>query len=304
MSGLSLSPCPRWSNVTTRCRADERVDVVGEVLLGAAETVDEQQPGERRISHRDGRETHPVVGRHPHQVNLRPDETAGERTRNMRRMAAPETAGAGRVRRPFRLSGAAKLVLRIVVSVALLVLLITKIPADEVQPKDTHTGTLLFLAFGLLFTLGGFVLSAWRWQRVFAVFDRHVPMPTLFGPLPRGPIRGQRTPVDHRWRRPARQSGREDHRHQRHRFRVGGHRATERFRRAPAPVVRRLRARTVAARHRPFLDRGDDRGRHDRRPRGDRAPRRQPEHRRPLRRSQELDPLHRRGPRGHRPDPP
>jgi hypothetical protein len=94
-------------------------------------------------------------------------------------MAAHETAGAGRVDRPFRLSGAAKLVLRIVVSVALLVLLITKIPADEVQPKDTHTGTLLFLAFGLLFTLGGFVLSAWRWQRVFAVFDRHVSLRTL-----------------------------------------------------------------------------------------------------------------------------
>ena len=53
------------------------------------------------------------------------------------------------------------------------------IPADEVQPKDTHTGTLLFLAFGLLFTLIGFVLSAWRWQRVFAIFDRHVSLRTL-----------------------------------------------------------------------------------------------------------------------------
>jgi uncharacterized protein (TIRG00374 family) len=59
--------------------------------------------------------------------------------------------------------------------------LITKIPADDVQPKDTHTGTLLFLAFGLLFTLGGFVLSAWRWQRTFAVFDVHVPLRTLLG---------------------------------------------------------------------------------------------------------------------------
>jgi uncharacterized membrane protein YbhN (UPF0104 family) len=97
----------------------------------------------------------------------------------MSRMAAPETAGASSARRHFRLSGAAKLTLRIVVSVALLVLLVTKIPADEVQPKDTHTGTLLFLAFGLLFTFGGFVLSAWRWQRVFAVFDRHVALRTL-----------------------------------------------------------------------------------------------------------------------------
>jgi glycosyltransferase 2 family protein len=97
----------------------------------------------------------------------------------MTRMAAPETAGAGRARRHLRLSGAMKLALRIAVSVALLVLLVTKIPADEVQPKDTHTGTLLFLAFGVLFTLAGFVLSAWRWQRVFAVFDRHVSLRTL-----------------------------------------------------------------------------------------------------------------------------
>jgi uncharacterized protein (TIRG00374 family) len=100
----------------------------------------------------------------------------------MSHMAASETAGAGhadRARRPARLSGAAKLALRIVVSAALLVLLVTKIPADSVQPKDTHTGTLLFLAFGLLFTLAGFVLSAWRWQRVLAVFDVRVPLRTL-----------------------------------------------------------------------------------------------------------------------------
>src|SRR3954466_8957870 len=94
-------------------------------------------------------------------------------------MAASGTAGVGRTRRQFRLSGATKLGVRIIVSAALLALLITKIPADDVQPKDTHTGTLLFLAFGLLFTLFGFVLSAWRWQRVLAVFDVHVPLPTL-----------------------------------------------------------------------------------------------------------------------------
>src|SRR6478735_6905930 len=96
-------------------------------------------------------------------------------------MAASQTAGAGSTRRQFRLSGATKLGVRIIVSAALLALLITKIPADDVQPKDTHTGTLLFLAFGLLFTLVGFVLSAWRWQRTFAVFDVHVPLRTLFG---------------------------------------------------------------------------------------------------------------------------
>ena len=97
----------------------------------------------------------------------------------MSRMAASGTAGAPTARRPPRLSGAAKLAVRIVVSAVLLAVLITKIPADDVQPKDTHTGTLLFLAFGLLFTLVGFVLSAWRWQRVFAVFDRRVPLRTL-----------------------------------------------------------------------------------------------------------------------------
>jgi uncharacterized protein (TIRG00374 family) len=94
-------------------------------------------------------------------------------------MAAPRTAGAGSGWRHLRLSGTAKLGLRIAVSAALLVLLITKIPADDVQPKNTHTGTLLFLAFGVLFTFVGFVLSAWRWQRVFAVFDVHVPLRTL-----------------------------------------------------------------------------------------------------------------------------
>jgi glycosyltransferase 2 family protein len=96
-------------------------------------------------------------------------------------MAASETAGARIDRRHFRLSGATKLGVRIIISAALLALLITKIPADDIQPKDTHFGTLAFLAAGLVFTLGGFVLSAWRWQRVFAVFDVHVPLRTLLG---------------------------------------------------------------------------------------------------------------------------
>jgi uncharacterized protein (TIRG00374 family) len=93
-------------------------------------------------------------------------------------MAAPETAGA-RIGRHFHLSGAAKLGVRIIISVALLAVLITKIPADDIQPKNTHFGTMALLAAGLAFTLGGFILSAWRWQRVFAVFDVHVPLRTL-----------------------------------------------------------------------------------------------------------------------------
>jgi glycosyltransferase 2 family protein len=97
----------------------------------------------------------------------------------MRDMAAPGTVGARTGRRHLKLSGATKLGVRIIVSAALLALLITKIPADDIQPKDTHFGTLTFLAAGLAFTLGGFILSAWRWQRVFAVFDVHVPLRTL-----------------------------------------------------------------------------------------------------------------------------
>lgn len=93
-------------------------------------------------------------------------------------MAAAETDGA-RSGHHFHLSGATKLGVRILISAALLALLVTKIPADDIQPKDTHAGTLTFLAAGLLFTLAGFVLSAWRWQRVFAVFDTHVPLRTL-----------------------------------------------------------------------------------------------------------------------------
>lgn len=94
-------------------------------------------------------------------------------------MTASETVDAPGWRRHLKLSGATKLGVRIIVSAALLAILILKIPVDDIQPKDTHTGTLLFLGFGLLFTLVGFVLSAWRWQRVFAVFDVHVPLRTL-----------------------------------------------------------------------------------------------------------------------------
>jgi len=81
---------------------------------------------------------------------------------------------------PARRSGL-KLALRIIVSAALLVLLITKIPSDTVEPKDTGTGTLTFLIAALALTFAGFVLSAWRWQRVLAVFDVHVPIRTLLG---------------------------------------------------------------------------------------------------------------------------
>jgi glycosyltransferase 2 family protein len=75
----------------------------------------------------------------------------------------------------------AKLALRIVVSAALLAVLITKVPADTVEPKDTGAGTLAFFAAALVLTFVGFVLSSWRWQRVLAVFDIHAPLRTLLG---------------------------------------------------------------------------------------------------------------------------
>jgi uncharacterized protein (TIRG00374 family) len=93
--------------------------------------------------------------------------------------AVPETDGARGLRRRIHLSGRAKLAIRIVISAALLAVLVTKIPVDDVQPKDTHLGTMTFLVAGVLVTLLGFVLSAWRWQRVFAVFHVRVPLRTL-----------------------------------------------------------------------------------------------------------------------------
>ena len=60
--------------------------------------------------------------------------------------------------------------------------------------------------------------------------------------LPRRAVRRQRPAVDDRRRRAAREPGVEDHRRRRRRVRVGGHRATQRLRRAPAAHVHRLRA--------------------------------------------------------------
>lgn len=94
-------------------------------------------------------------------------------------MVASDAARARDLERKARMSPAVKLGLRIAVSVALLVFLVTKIPADSVTPRNDHPGTIAFLAVGLVATGLGFVLSAWRWQRVLAVFDTHVPLRTL-----------------------------------------------------------------------------------------------------------------------------
>jgi uncharacterized membrane protein YbhN (UPF0104 family) len=96
-------------------------------------------------------------------------------------MAESEVLRAPGARSPHRRRAIAKLALRVAVSAALLVLLVTKIPSDSVEPKDTGAGTLTFFIGALLLTFVGFVLSAWRWQRVLAVFDVHVPLRTLLG---------------------------------------------------------------------------------------------------------------------------
>jgi len=66
------------------------------------------------------------------------------------------------------------LVLRIVVSVALLAFLATKIHFDQAFPKKPHLSTFVWFGLGVLITLGGIWLSAWRWQRVLDVFDIRV----------------------------------------------------------------------------------------------------------------------------------
>jgi hypothetical protein len=70
-----------------------------------------------------------------------------------------------------------KLTLRILVSVALLVVLARNLrDPTEVIPDQHHLLTILLLAAALVITLVGVVLSAWRWQRVLRVFDAHVPL--------------------------------------------------------------------------------------------------------------------------------
>ncbi len=69
---------------------------------------------------------------------------------------------------------------RIIVSVALLGVLVYKAPnPDELLPNRHHLLSAILLTAALLMTLLGVVLSAWRWQRVLAVFDAEVPLKTL-----------------------------------------------------------------------------------------------------------------------------
>ena len=199
---------------------------------------------------------------------------------------------------------AVKLALRILVSVALLAILIIKIPSDTVEPKDTGAGTLTFLIGALVLTFAGFVLSAWRWQRVLAVFDEHVGLRTLLGHYLAGQFVGNVLPSTDRRRRAACEPGVEEDRELRRRVRVGRDRASHRVRRAPAPLLLGIliRPSLLDVQHAwiAVVIALDHARRAARRPRGRRlAPARGP-----VREARELDALHRRGAHRRRPHAP
>jgi glycosyltransferase 2 family protein len=69
---------------------------------------------------------------------------------------------------------------RLAVSIVLLAFLVTKIDPDElVPPNRSLPGTLFFLCTGLLLMALSFLVASWRWQRVLAVYDQHIPLRTL-----------------------------------------------------------------------------------------------------------------------------
>jgi uncharacterized protein (TIRG00374 family) len=70
--------------------------------------------------------------------------------------------------------------LRIAVSAVLLAVLASNVPDLEgILPEGHHMLTVALLAAAIATTLGGVILSAWRWQRVLAVFDAPVRLTTL-----------------------------------------------------------------------------------------------------------------------------
>jgi glycosyltransferase 2 family protein len=68
---------------------------------------------------------------------------------------------------------------RIVASAVMLGLLLPRMHLPSLLPPGHHGDTVIYLLLGLLTTLGGIVLSAWRWQRVLAVFDADTRLPSL-----------------------------------------------------------------------------------------------------------------------------
>lgn len=68
---------------------------------------------------------------------------------------------------------------RVAASALMLAVIIPRIDIASMLPKQHHIATFRWLALGILVTLFGFVLSAWRWQRVLRVFDEKVGLPAL-----------------------------------------------------------------------------------------------------------------------------
>jgi glycosyltransferase 2 family protein len=62
----------------------------------------------------------------------------------------------------------------------MLALLLPRIHLASLLPDTPHADTLAYLALGIGATLGGFGLSAWRWQRVLGVLDVQSRLSTLF----------------------------------------------------------------------------------------------------------------------------
>jgi uncharacterized protein (TIRG00374 family) len=70
--------------------------------------------------------------------------------------------------------------LRLLISAGLLVVLIFKARnVGDIVPHRHHLRTALLLGAAIVVTFVGVVLSAWRWQRVLAVFDVDVKLSTL-----------------------------------------------------------------------------------------------------------------------------
>ena len=64
-------------------------------------------------------------------------------------------------------------------SAVMLVVLLPRINLRLLLPPGHHGETVTYLLLALLTTFGGIVLSAWRWQRVLAVFDADTRLPNL-----------------------------------------------------------------------------------------------------------------------------
>src|SRR6516165_3651250 len=88
-------------------------------------------------------------------------------------MALPDAA-------PSRPRAAWIRVLRLVVSVGLLAVLVSKIDFEDLVPGNRSLpGALAFLLAGVALMMGSIVIAAWRWQKVLEAFGARVPLRQL-----------------------------------------------------------------------------------------------------------------------------